>query len=270
MASPTKLRLPPGSSRSWLLRFLRPDGAPEDLTEASFAGYLKRSVFDADADALVDLSTRVSIYDATAGLAVFSILPADTADLDPFLSCEWQVRATLADTRVIAHEAHEGPFVLAPLTGSPDLAEPPNDYIEAISTMSSFLRILPDLLGLTGGTSTKLDGLSVATLAAMVNGAQVSLFFDGSISANYRLRDRSGSETEYAGDDGDATHPGGSVILCDHDDDRCWELIEVRKQGLPCTWNGETLKWHQLLATGTGSGVAPALTQAADGFNLPA
>lgn len=270
MHAETKLRLPPGSGRSWLLRFRRADGEPEDLTECALAGYLKRSLHTADADALVDLAGRLSVVDATAGTALLSILPEDIADLVSTQSCAWQVRATLADGRVLAHEEHSGPLVLSPIPGPSLIAEPPNDYIEPISTMSSFIRTLPDIAGLTGGTSTKLDGISAATLSALVTGARVALYFSGAISANYILRDRVVSETEYGGTAGDATHPGGSVVLCDHDADRCWELVEVRKQGLPCVWNGETLKWHQQLAHGTGTAVAPALAQEADAFSLPA
>lgn len=266
----TKLRLPPFSGRSWLLRFRRPDGEPEDLTEASLAGYIKRSLHAEDADALVDLSGRLSVVDATAGTALLSLFPADTADLVTTQSCAWQVRITLADGRVLAHEQHSGPLVLFPISGPSDVGEPPNDYIEPISTMSSFIRTLPDIAGLTGGTSLKLDGISSTTLTALVTGARVALYFAGSISATYILRDRVDGESEYGGTSGDATHPGGSVIFCDHDSDRCWELVEVRKQGLPCVWNGETLKWHQQLATGTGSAVAPALAQEADAFSLPA
>lgn len=265
----TKLRFPQATSRRYLLRFLRPDLAPEDLTEATFAAFVKRSVFDADADALVDLSARVAAYDAGAGLATLDIAAEDTAELDPFVSLEWQVRATLADGRVLEHEAHRGPLVFDPLTGDPAIAEPPNAYLEPIASMASFVRVFSELVGLTGGTSAKLDGISSAALSALPNGALAELFFDDSIAARFRLRGRNTPETEYASAGGDATHPGGSVILCDNDSDRCWELVAVLKNGLPCTWNGETLRWHQLLATGTGEGVAPALTQATGGFLLP-
>ncbi len=263
----TQLQLPRGTTRTYLLRFRRPDGEPEDLTEATLSAYLKRSIFAADADALAELT--IEVHDATAGQAVLTLAPADTAELDPLESLEWQARAALADGRTLAHDAHLGPVVFSPCSGDPNLSGPPNDYIEEIATMSSFIRTLPDLVGLTGGTSTKLDGLSSVTLAALVTGARVALYFSG-VNAEYVLRDRVDGETEYAGTAGDATHPGGSVILCDHDSDRCWELVAVRKLGLPCVWNGDTLKWHQQLAQGTGTGVAPALAQEADAFSLPA
>lgn len=262
----TKLRFPQSSSASFLLKFLRPDGAVESLDGAEFSAYLKRSVFDADADALVDLSLRVAPLDALAGLAVLSFFPADTEDLDPFLSCEWQVRATLADGRVYAHPYHQGPLVLAPIPGSSSVGEPPNDYVEAFTpeAMSNYIRNLYSLTGLTGGGSTKLDGLSASTLASMPNGTQVELVFTGSIAARYRLRDREDAEAEVG------AAAGGFVILCDNDSSRCWELLSVTKEGVPCTWNADTDLWHQLLAQGTGTGVAPALAQEADAFSLPA
>lgn len=152
----TKLKFPQGAARSYLLHFLRPDGDPEDLTGATFAAYLKRSVFDADADALEDISARVAALDAAGGDAVLSFFPADTVDLDPFLSCEFQVRATLADGRVLALEAHQGPLVFAPLVGDPDIAEPVagGTYIEEYS------------VGTAGGGTAAASALGSTTLAA--------------------------------------------------------------------------------------------------------
>jgi hypothetical protein len=257
----TKLRFPQGSSSSYLLKFLRPDGAVESLDGASFAAYLKRSVFDADADALVDISR----HDFQAGLAVLSFFPADTADLDPFLSCEWQVRATLGDGRVYVSAYHQGQLVFAPLPGDSQMSEPPNDYIEKFTpeAMSNYIRNLYELSGLTGGGSTKLDGLSAATLAAMPNGTQVELHFTGSIGVRYRLRDLEDGEVEVG------AAAGGFLIVANNDTTRAWELCAVTKEGQPCVWNTDTTLWHQQLAQGTGTGVAPALAQEADGFSLP-
>jgi hypothetical protein len=126
-----------------------------------------------------------------------------------------------------------------------------------------------DVAGLTGGDGN-LDGLDTGELASRANGSIVELFFTGSKFARYVIRDREEGDEEVAGNAGDADDPGGSLIFCDNDEDRCWELVSVHKNGLPCVWNGETLKWHQQLGTGTGDGVSNTLAQEADAFSLPA
>lgn len=259
MAS-TKLRFPPGTSRTFLLRFLRPDLQPEDLTAATYAAYIKASLLDADAAALVDLSARVATYDALAGLAILRFLPADTAELDPFAAPEWQVRATLADGRVLAHEEHSGPIVFPPLVGRLGVSDPPNAYLEPIVNMSPYVS---SITGLTGGTAAKLDGLSASALAGMPNATQIDLFFAGSIAARYRIRDRGASPEVPAA-------AGGFFIHCDNDAARGWELVSVQKDGVPCVWNPDTARWHQLLAYGAGAAVAVSIMQGADGFSLPA
>lgn len=120
------------------------------------------------------------------------------------------------------------------------------------------------ITGLTGGTSADLDGFSSAALAQKANGTTVELYLSGGICVRYRLRALAGGEVEV----GPAS--GGFLIICDADATRCWELLAVWKQGVPCTWNPDTAKWHQFVGTGTGTGVAPALAQEADAFSLPA
>lgn len=116
---PTPLHLARGSSRSYLLTFLRPDGTKENLTNAIFAAFVKRSVLiDSDANALVNISNRVRLKgQPDAGEAILAFTPADTAALDPVEYKEWVVRATLADGRVVSLLDHMGPLVFYPLQG---------------------------------------------------------------------------------------------------------------------------------------------------------
>lgn len=261
----TKLRFSRGTHRSYLLRYFRPDLEPEDLTGATFAAHLKRNTLDADGDCLVDVSARVSVLDGPAGLAVLAFLPADTAALDQGESCEWEVRATLADGRILSPWSHQGPVVFFPYLGDPAIFEPPGDDIEEYTAMNILSTVFAAITGLTGGTSTDLDGLSAARLGGLPTGTFIDLFFSGSVAVRYRLRARTSAlEAEVS------AAAGGFVILCDHDADRCWELVSVTKEGVPCAWNPDTGLWHQQLAQGTGTAVAPALAQEAQGFDLPA
>lgn len=257
MGSPTKLRLAQGTARSWLLTFTAPDGSAYDLTGATFAAFLKSSVFDADADALTDVSARVAAFDALNGLAIFALLAADTSALDAFAAKEWQVRATLASGKALALEAHQGPLVFVPLLGPADIAEPPNDYLEEIADMSSIASVLSAIDGLLGGTAVKLDGLSTTLLAALPSGQQIDLFFTGQIAARYRLRARTVGEVEAS----------PHVVLCDNDAARCWELVSVSKAGQPCAWNAESAKFHRVWAVGADGAATDAVD--ASGFSLP-
>lgn len=262
----TKLVLPQGASRSYLLTFLRPDGDPEDLTGAIFAAFIKRSIIDADADALVDLSAQLVALDPEAGTAVLTLAPSATADLATFEPREWQARAILADDRLIALDAHKGPLVFAPMTGDPSIAEPPNDYIAEYSAgLPGDGSAYAAITGLTGGTAADLDGLSAARLAGLPDGSFITLFLAGSISARYRIRARAPADEAEVG-----AAAGGFKIIADLAPTRIWELVAVTKQGVPCVWNPDTVKWHQQLAQGVGAGVAPALAQEADAFSLPA
>ena len=262
----TQLRFPRGSSRSYLLTFLRPDGDPEDLTGATFAAYLKASVFDADADALVDVSARLTVLDAAAGEAVLAFAPADTADLDAWAAQEWEARVTLSDGRIVARDAHRGALVFSPLTGSPDATLPPSDEIEEYSAGDAGSGAsVSDITGLTGGTSTDLDGLTAARLAGLPIGTVIELFFTGSVAVRYRRRLRSPSDEAEVG-----AAAGGFKIICDNAPTTLWELVSVSKAGVPCAWNADTTKWHQLVGSGTGTGVSTAIAQESDAFSLPA
>lgn len=264
----TKLRFPQTAVRSWKLVFPRAADAAarEDLTGATFAAYIKRSLFDADEDALVDIADWITALGPENGEAVMTTVPADLEDVDPFLSAHWQVRATLSDGRVLELDAHRGPLVFDPLTGDPEIAEPDNDHIEAYSpgTAGSGAQ-LTAITGLTGGTSADLDGMTAAQLAFLPVGSVIELYFSGSIVAKYRRRLRSPANEAEVG-----AAAGGFLIVCDNATTTAWELLSVHKQGVPCTWNTDTELWHQQLATGSGDGVSPALAQEADAFSLPA
>jgi len=262
----TQLRFPRGSSRSYLLTFLRPDGDPEDLTGATFAAYIKASVFDADADALVDISARLTVLDAAAGEAVLALEPDDTADLDAWSAKEWEARATLSDGRVVVREAHRGALVFSPLTGGPDAVLPPGDEIAEYSAGDAGSGAsVSDITGLTGGASTDLDGLSAARLAGLPVGTVIELFFTGSVAVRYRRRLRSPADETEVG-----AAAGGFKIICDNATTTLWELVSVTKQGVPCLWNADTVKWHQVVGSATGTGVSAATAQEADAFSLPA
>lgn len=255
----TKLKFPRTSARSFKLTWLRPDGDPESLAGASFAAFIKASVFDADADALVDLSAGVLVLDASAGEAVLTFDPADLLSLDPVLAMAWQARATLADGRVLELDAHRGPLVFDPYVGPADIAEPDNDYVAAYSIGTAGTGSgSATITGLIGGTSSDLDGLGAAYLATIQNGHVLELFFTGSIAARFRIRAK-GSDTESS----------PFLVVADNDTTRAWELVSVHKEGVPCVWNPDTSKWHQQLASGTGGAISGSIADEADAFSLP-
>lgn len=247
-----------------------------DLTGATAVDFfVTRSAFkaEADHDLALRLAAGVVVIDALAGLVEITLSAALSAALEPYGEFFYFLRATLAGGEVVLPDLLRGSF-WNDLTSALNQAangdclvrlDPPTGEIAAITPdMANYLLNRYDLMGLTGGQSTKLDALSSATLAAMPNGTQIELFFTGSISAKFRLRARNTGETEVG------PSLGGFIIFCDNDTSRCWELCGVTKQGVPCVWNPDTVKWHQQLAAGTGTGVTGALAQEADAFSLPA
>lgn len=118
---------------------------------------------------------------------------------------------------------------------------------------------LSAITALRGGGATDLDGISAADLTNYGVGAIVRLFLTGSIMVDYRLRANTGVETE--------STPWR--ILCDNYALRLWELVGVWKQGVPCVWNPDLSKFHQLLAAGSGTAVVLAPAQEADAFIIP-
>ncbi len=254
----TKLRFPQASSRRYLLRCIGADDVVPDLTGATVQAFLKRSVFDADEDALVDVSARVAIISGEQGLATFSLEPADTADLEPFLSLEWQVRFVLAGGSVFAHAEHQGPVVFAPMTGDPAIAEPDNAYVEEITAaMSSLQSIVSGLTGLYLGTSASLDGLSAALLAALPNGTVIAPRFTVAsthrLVLEYRLRAKATGEVD--------TPTSGRIVVCDNDTSRVWELDhEPSYDGQPCVWDDAATAWKPITGYGDAASLLPAIT----------
>lgn len=111
---------------------------------------------------------------------------------------------------------------------------------------------------LLGGTSSALDGLAAALLAALPDDYVIELFMPGQIVARFRLR---AIDTD--------VEDAPWLVVCDNNLARLWELISVSKEAVPCTWNPDTSKWHQQLGSGTGDVVAPALAAEDDAFVLP-
>lgn len=267
------LYLPHGSSARWLQRVTKPeDGSAIDLSLATtYEWLLKRTATTADADAVLTLEENdgITVLDAVAGLLELELTAAQSAALLAYGTYFCFTRITFADGRVIIPDS-----LRCSLTT--DLAAAEEQELDegcvkrldaATGTltpvtpdMSNYTINRHDLTGLTGGASTDLDGLSVETLSALSNGAVVELFFTGSISARFRLRAMVGTEAEDA----------PWLIIADNDTDRVWELIGVQKQGAPCAWNPDTEKFHQVLASGTGTAVIPSLAPEASAFSLPA
>lgn len=125
--------------------------------------------------------------------------------------------------------------------------------------MANYILNRHDLTGLTGGTSVKLDGLVVATLALLQNGARLQLGMTGGIGVQYRLSDL-GADSEVG------AAAGGFIIICDNDTDRCWRLESVTKEGQPCAWNADSSKWHRVWGVGADGSAGPSLD--ASGFSL--
>jgi hypothetical protein len=254
----TRLRFSRGTTKRVALSFVEA-GSVLDLTGAAFEVFIKRSAFDADADALVDdIGGQVSVVDALAGSAILTFEPEDTEDLDPFQQLYWFVRATLSNGDIKILEAHQGEIVLTPIGTA---ADSDDDSAAGVipSQFGSYVLNRYDLTGLTGGSAVKLDGLPAETLEQLANGAIVRLFFAGSIVADYRLR-ANGADAESA----------PWRIVCDNDTSRLWELILVTKEGVSCVWNPDTSKFHQLLAGGTGEAISSAPAPEASAFSLPA
>lgn len=111
-----------------------------------------------------------------------------------------------------------------------------------------------DITALTGGTPSKLDGFDITLLKQ--GNARLALYFTGSVLAIYRLRAK-GVDAE--------SLPWR--VVSDVDAAYLWELEAVCKQGVPCVWNADTSKFHQVMASGAAGVVAVELDQT--GFALP-
>lgn len=266
------LYLPHGASARWRLTFAKSeDGSAIDLTAATAIEFLlKRTSTMDDDDAALHLtaSAGLTVIDAVAGLVLAAITPARSRALEGYGEYFYFARATLADGSVVIPDLLRGTF-LTDLESAEEqecsgavvrLDAATGTLTPVTPDMSNYTINRYDLTGLTGGTATDLDGLSEDTLAALSDGAVVELFFTGSISARFRLRAMVGTESESV----------PWLIIADHDTARVWELIGVAKQGVPATWNATTAKFHQLLASGSGTAVIPQLADEAAGFSLPA
>lgn len=265
------LYLPHGASAAFRFIVTRAeDGAPLDLSGLDTIEFLiLRNAHQAAADALLTLTEGVglTIVDAVAGLVTGEITADECAALPGYGTLFYLVRATMLDGTVHIPDGLRGSFTTNLDSAVEQAWEEEVTRLDSATgtltptplDMSNYTINRHDLTGLTGGTSSDLDGLSTATLDALVDGAIVELFLTGSISARFRLRAK-------GGDSEDAPW----LIVCDNDTTRLWELIGVFKEGVPCAWNDDTSKFHQLLASGTGTAIIPALADEADAFTLPA
>lgn len=265
------LYLPHGASARWRLTFAKSeDGSAIDLSGATAIEFLlKRTSTMDDDDAALHLTAAagLTVIDAVAGLVLAAITPAQSRALEGYGEYFYFARATLADGSVVIPDLLRGPFVTdlesaqeQECSGAVVRLDAATGTLTPVTPdMSNYTINRYDLTGLTGGAATDLDGLSEDTLAALSNGAVVELFFTGSISARFRLRAMVGTEAESA----------PWIVIADNDTTRVWECIGVFKQGAPCAWNPDTSKFHQLLASGTGTAISPALADAASAFSLP-
>lgn len=263
----TRLRFPRGTTHRYLLSWTQ-GGTAVNLLNATFSAFLKRSEFDDDADALVDLSGQFSALDLIDASVILTMPASATAELDPFTDVWWVARVVLAGGDVLELEAHHGPVLFSPIAAGLDSAvpqdgisetlEPDGDIAQLPSQMTDYIHNDPSILTLTGGAATSLDGYAALTLAALASGTKVQLSFAGSAVAQYRLRARTVAELEVL----------PHVVLCDHDADRCWELEFVTKQAQPCAWNAGSSLWYRVWGVGADGATVPAMDEA--GFSLPA
>ncbi|MBC7367559.1 MAG: hypothetical protein H7343_12260 [Undibacterium sp.] len=268
------LYLPWGASASWLLRAAKAeDGSAVDLTLLTAASFTLRTsptLPDASAELTLSIANAgLVVIDALAGLVKATLTAAQSASLVPYGPFYYRTQLTFADGSVHIPDLLRGTFY-----NDLDRAESQACDGAAITRldaatgtltpltpdMSNYLINRYDLTALAGTAATALAGLPAGTLTGLQNGAGVRLFFTGSICADFRLRANTGAETQSA----------PWRILALNATLRLWELIAVTKQGVPCVWNPDTVKFHQLLASGTGTAVTPALANEADAFSLPA
>ena len=257
MATLTRIR---GDTCALALTLVNPDtGAAFNPTGQTLLFSIKKVANAPDSAALVQKSGAVggiTVVSAPAGSIVVELVPADWALLTPGTEYAYDVQAQ--DTVSGAVRTVD----LGTFTGR-------NDVTKAVALAISTTVVFPlpgalDPSSFVGNfyTITTLAGLaalSAGALAALQNGAVIRLFFSGSIVADYRLRANGGAETQSA----------PWRILATNATLRLWELIGVQKQGVPCAWNPDTVKFHQILASGTGTAATISLAAEADAFTLP-
>lgn len=163
----TRLQFPRGGAFSFARQF-SPGGVALDLTSSTLVAYLKAHRDDADGDALASLS--ISTLVAAAGTVTVAVTAAQTASLWRGQEYFWQARATVSGS-VYAPESCQGAVVLTPL--DPVLALHLSEADEVLVPAAADAPVLtatvmpfPAIVGLTGGGSTKLDGIATTALAA--------------------------------------------------------------------------------------------------------
>jgi len=137
----------------------------------------------------------------------------------------------------------------------------PRSYDPAVpdpspSAAVPYLNVRPDItgLGITAAGSTKLSGISAATLLAWTDGIVVRLQLTGDIVADYRLVTGAvGTESQFK-------------VACDNAAGRYWQLASNPvKQGASTVWDSDLSKFKQILEASNALGIADD----ADAFVIP-
>ena len=162
-------------------------GEAIDLTSATLQAFLKRSLFDADADALATPSLVVSNVDT---MALLTIAPADISEIDPFLPCFWQCRATVGAI-VYQGDANCGPLNLRP-NGmlAADYNDPPSAGISAtLEPASGTTAVIPSAqTGVTYAAFTDdatIEALTTASYSAAA--VTAGIFFTGTYNGALKI-----------------------------------------------------------------------------------
>jgi len=99
------LCLPVGTAPSWPVKIVLPEAANQavDLTSAALVFIVKAAEADADADALLSLTSaagEIVITDAVTGAAQIDMTAVKSALLTPATSYFWQLRVTLSSGEI--------------------------------------------------------------------------------------------------------------------------------------------------------------------------
>lgn len=237
--------------------------SPDSLAAFNPAGHvliftLKRSPDDTDANALVQkISTAggFTTIDSPAGKIEVELVPSDTANLDVETSFVFDVQAqsiatgklktiavgyltleqevTRGTTISIATTVHNPPLQLGPF------------YTLALTGTDA-----------AGADNAKLCGLGAAGVFTV--GSILRAKFPGNIIVEFELEQTTDS---YAG-----------FLFAPYNYDAVlrpfkWRINRVHRGAIPCTWNADTQKWHDLYAVGGANFISLAPDQT--GFNLP-
>lgn len=255
-----------GTSAALRLIFLEDDGTPINLTGVTALKFvIKRDAYIADTYAIVSkVLANFTLTSPLSGIVDLAIAAADTATADSWGDYFYYAQATLPSGRVVTPDLLRGPCKL-------DLAydatqanktfgaciyrtdAPSGVAGQTVGVIPNYVLNRSDITALTSGGNS-LAALDISTIKS--GNPIISVFFTGSIRADYRLRLKGASSQSLPW-----------LILSTNDASYIWELVGVMKEGVPAPWNPTTSKFHQELLTGSGTQLTSGYDPA--GFTLP-